>query len=111
MTTNATTYDIRFIRGDSFTFSVDWSDSNNDPVTIASARLHIRRQIEATTTLLELTDGSGIVIAGGNLTISMTPAQTATSLSGYYDLEATSDGGEVKTLISGKVIVTPDVTR
>ena len=87
-----------------------------------TARMHIRRTIDSTSTIIVLTtENSRITInpnIGGDATknneisLSITAADTATILtSGVYDLEIISSGGTVSKVIRGDVTLISEVTR
>jgi hypothetical protein len=89
----------------------------NTPVDMASftARMQVRSTVDAATTLLSLTESAGIAINNSAKTITLTVSATATAAltfcSGVYDLEMVSQGGVVTKLLSGNVLVLPEVTR
>lgn len=106
-------FDIELVRGDSWSgVKVRWRDGAGDPVVLASARMQIRQSADAATVELELTDGDGLTIDSDQYVVpAITPVQSAALVSGRWDLEVTSESGEVRTLLGGAVKVTPDVTR
>lgn len=105
--------DIYLVRGDDCTrYAVGWRDSDGVYVPIASARLQIRETTDAESELLELTDGDGLeIVDEGRVNITFTAAQTETLESGRWDIEVTSEGGQVKTLVGGRCVVKEDVSR
>ena len=81
-----------------------------------TAQMQIRRTIESTTVMIELTTANGGVAytdaANGELTITMTAEQTAgLTSSGVYDLEIINSIGEVSKLIKGAFTLLLEVTR
>ena len=80
-----------------------------------TARMQIRETIESTTTLVSLTEASGITLGGTAGTIGITIAATATALldfdSAVYDLEVVSAGGIVTPVAYGNVYLNDEVTR
>lgn len=80
-----------------------------------TARMQIRETIESTTTLVSLTDASGITLGGTAGTIGITISATATALldfdSAVYDLEVVSAGGIVTPVAYGNVYLNDEVTR
>ena len=102
---------IDLVRGDDYSLIVRWLDSADVEVPIASARLQVREHIDDAATLLSLAGGSGLTIAGGQITIAITETQSATLRTGRWDLEAISSGGQTKTLVGGPFNVTEDVSR
>ena len=112
----ADTYDIEIDAGATFQLQALWKDSDGDPINLTgySARMHIRRTVEADDIDVELTSGSGITLGGtaGTIDIEINDATTS-GLSGeyVYDLELESGGGVVSRVIQGAVTVIPEVTR
>jgi len=80
-----------------------------------TARMQVRRTIESTTVMVELTTENGrIAIEGaiGRITLSMSDMVTAAiETSGVYDLEIVDAGGDVSRLIQGNFTLAPEVTR
>jgi hypothetical protein len=80
-----------------------------------TARMQVRRTIESTTKIIELTtENGGIEIDGvqGKLTVIMTATQTsALSSSGVYDIEIVDGGGNVSRLVQGVFTLSQEVTR
>lgn len=80
-----------------------------------TARMQVRRTIESTTALIELTtENSGIIIVGieGKITVFMSASQTSElSSSGVYDIEIIDAGGSVSRLIEGTFTLSLEVTR
>lgn len=81
-----------------------------------TARMQIRRTLESSTPMIELTtENGGIEFTSpstGQMQIVMTAEQTADLASdGVYDLEIISDSGEVSRLIQGNFTLVPEVTR
>ena len=109
----STRHTIRFTRGDSYFAKARWKDSEGTVVTVVSARMQIRPST-AGAVLLELDDEDGLELDyedEGYIAITITPEQSAQLRTGVYDLEATSDSGQVKTIASGSLIVDKDITR
>lgn len=81
-----------------------------------TARMQIRRTIESTTFMIELTTENGGITftnpSAGELTIEMSAQQTASLTSdGVYDLEIVSGEGEVFRLVQGNFTLNLEVTR
>lgn len=80
-----------------------------------TARMQIRETIESTTTLVSLTELSGITLGGAAGTIGITITATVTALldfdSAVYDLEVVSAGGIVTPVVYGNVYLNDEVTR
>jgi len=88
------------------------------PVDLTSftARMQIRSDIDATDTLVSLTnENGGITLGAAAGTIALLISATATAAldftSAVYDLEVVSAAGVVTRLLSGAVTLVPEVTR
>ncbi len=112
----ADTYDITIDAGSTCQLSVAWKDESNVAINLTgySARMHVRREIGDTDTVLELSSGSGLTLGGsaGTVAVEIAAADTV-DLSGVYvyDLEVESGDGVVTRLIQGSITVVPEVTR
>ena len=112
----ADTYDIEIDAGATFQLQVLWKDSDGDPINLTgySARMHIRRTVEAEDIDVELASGAGVTLGGsaGTIDIEIDDATTSGLSGSYvYDLELESGGGVVSRVIQGAVNVNPEVTR
>jgi hypothetical protein len=117
-------YNIVCEQGTTFTrvITLEYPDPN-DPETFLpwdftdhTARMQIRRTIDSSTVMIELTTENGGLeftdIFGGQLTVSMTDEQTASlSSDGVYDIEIISDTGDVSRLVQGNFTLNREVTR
>lgn len=112
----ADTYDITIDAGSTYQLSVAWKDDSAVAINLTgySARMHIRREIDDETAVLELSSGSGLTLGGsaGTVAVEIAAADTV-DLSGVYvyDLEVESGGGIVTRLIQGVITINPEVTR
>lgn len=112
----AGTYDITIEQGSTFTRTVTWRDENDALVNLTgySARLQMRESVDATSTFLSLTSGSGITLGGtaGTIVILISATDTAAlTQGGVYDLELVSGAGLVTRLLQGSVDLRKEVTR
>ena len=88
----------------------------NTPVDMTgyTARLAIKDKIGGTLLKLLTTENAGIIIDVNKATIMLNISATDTAgftwKTGYYDLELVSFGGVVTALLSGKVLVSREVT-
>jgi hypothetical protein len=79
--------------------------------------MHLRTTVDATTTLLELTEANGRALitdaAAGEITLQVSAADTAllTFTSAVYDLEIEFSGGVVDRVLEGTVKLSKEVTR
>jgi hypothetical protein len=115
---NSNRYDLEIKQGATYSIVATWAGSDGSPINLTSytARLQIRESYTATSTLISLTNGSGITLGGsaGTIAITITAAQTAALSapgSGVYDLEMVSAGGVVTRLLEGVVTISAEVTR
>jgi hypothetical protein len=121
-------YDMTCEQGTTFirTLAVLQPDLENDPtgetfeimdLTGYTARMQVRRTIENTNKMLELTTANGSLDVTfqdqSNVIRIFLPAEVTASVStsGVYDLELINQGGEVSRLVEGNFIVVPEVTR
>lgn len=90
-----------------------------EPFNLAgyTARMQVRRTIDATSFLLNLdTENGALTVATGidqnNINIDLTASITASvSISGVYDLEVISPAGIVSRVLQGNFNVSQEVTR
>jgi hypothetical protein len=115
---SATAYvDYEEFEGDTLEMSFTWKDSAGDVIDISAytAAMDIKASSADVTSLLTLTNGSGITLAATspNLLVTVTNVQTATLGKGkyVYDIELTEPSGKVNTLISGVIVLIRSVTQ
>lgn len=88
----------------------------NVDLTGCTARLQVRATVNSPIKLIELTtENGGITLGGtsGTIELHFAPADTegANWRDGVYDLEIVMGGGYVRRLLSGVVLLDPEVTR
>jgi len=107
-------------KGATFQFNLLWKDANDVAINLTgyTARMQVRKTVNSTDTLLDMTtENSGIALGGVAGTIAVTATATATAAiseaakTGVYDLELVSGAGVVKRLVEGDVTIKPEVTR
>lgn len=110
-------YTWRVDQGATFSEPIRWI-VDDVPVNLTgyTARFQVRRHPTAAgAPLLDLTVGSGLAIdaVNGQVTITMTPTQTATLPPGRlaYALELTDGSANVFRFIEGSLVVTPELVR
>lgn len=110
-------YDITIEQGATFQMSLTWKDSTGAAVNITgyTARMQVRENYEAESTLVSLTSSGGDIVLGGALgTIVITIGASVTQLlqldEAVYDLELVN-GATVTRLLQGKATVSREVTR
>lgn len=110
------TYNITINKGETFTRTFTWKDSNGDVIDLTgyTARMQIREELEDTSVIVDLTTGSGITLGGvaGTVKIVIDATTTAaiSSGSGVYDIELVN-GAEVTRFLEGSVEFNGNVTR
>lgn len=110
----AADHDFTIYKGDTWNVQLTFTDDNSDPVDLSGAALKI--QVKSTkgssTSVLELTEGSGITVSGaGSNIVTINTVADISKGNYYYDLEATYSPTNIITFLKGKVIVVEDVTR
>lgn len=84
-------------------------------LTNHTARMQVRRTIESTTYIIELTTENGRISldeTGGVITLSISAEDTsALTSSGVYDLEIIDSNGTVSRVIQGTFTLSQEVTR
>lgn len=115
--------DRSILQGATFSWSFTWKtapdeDSAKTPVNLTgcTARMQIRSKVESPEVLLSLTTENGGIALGGTagtieLLIDADDTAAITWTSGVYDLEIVFPGGQVRRLMYGSVVVSPEVTR
>lgn len=110
-------YDITIEQGATFQMNLTWKDSTGTPVNLTgyTARMQVRENYEAESTLVSLTSTGGDIVLGGVLgTIAITIAASATQSlqldEAVYDLELVN-GTTVTRLLQGKAVISREVTR
>lgn len=108
--------DLPIYQGDTESYTVQVRDSAGNPVDLTTgftAKMQIKDNKEDVTPALELTDAAGLDLSvAGEITISLTPAQTVTLTDGQvYDLQVTETATSAeRTIAYGKIRVTTQVT-
>ena len=111
-------FDITINQGATFELTVTWKDSTGAAINLTgySARMQVRETYSSASTIVSLTNGSGITLGGSAGTIAILISATTTAaltapFSGVYDLELVSASGVVTRLLQGAATVSPEVTR
>lgn len=114
----AGTHNFKAEQGADFIRQITWQDADGNAIDLSgySARMQVRREVDDSAVLLELTTENGYITLGGAAgTIDLNfPASGTTSLSssaGVYDLELVSGGGVITRLLQGTFDVSREVTR
>jgi len=100
-------------QGSTFSASVDVTDVEDNILVLTgyTVAAQLRKTYGSSTAVDFLASVSNAT--GGEITISLTPAQTNALVAGryVYDVEITSAGGTVTRVIEGQLEVTPGVTQ
>jgi hypothetical protein len=122
----AGTYNITCQQGSTFTrmITMRYPDPESPPADPTyllydlsgyEARMQVRRTIDSSSTIVELsTDDGSIVLGGEDGTIELTISAEDTALitsSGVYDLEIIDDVGVVSRVLQGQWRLSAEVTR
>jgi hypothetical protein len=94
-----------------FTVATDGTPWNLDSYT---ARMQVRRSVNDTNKILDLTSPTDITINSLGSVVVAVSATTMTAITAgryLYDLEVESAGGEVTALLEGRFVVKPEVTQ
>ena len=103
-------------QGDTFHTSPAWKINNSYVnVTGYSAKMDVKIAPTSTSTIIELSSDNGRITVGGidgKFTLDLSPAETGALPAGnyIYDLDVTSPGGVVTTLLTGGFTVVTQVT-
>jgi hypothetical protein len=111
-------YNMVCDQGSTFQRVLEIKDANGVAFSLVgyTARMQIRRDVDATSSVMELTSANGRISISatlGAITITLTPDLTATlSRSGVYDLEIVKTStGAVYKVVRGEFRVEKEVTR
>lgn len=112
------TFNITINQGATFELTITWKDSAGTAINLTgyTARMQVRETYSSSSTVVSLTNGSGITLGGAAGTIAIVISATTTAaltapFSGVYDLEIVSPAGVVTRLIQGTATVSAEVTR
>jgi hypothetical protein len=120
-------FDLDVTQGAYFAKLLIWKDELDVPIdnTGYTARMKVRKRIESSVVIVELAtaedvDAEGDITLGGvngeillEMSATVTAALPATPFDRRwrYDLEMVPAGGQVRRLLMGRFIVSPEVTR
>ena len=108
---------LTFSQGATWKLAMTYTDNAGAPINLTgyTARMQARPSYESDTTVLSLTNGTGLTLGGTAGTINLLVAASATAAIDadqyVYDLEIASASNEVTRVVQGTLIVTPEVTR
>lgn len=105
-------------QGSTFERTVDIKTPDGEVFSLTgyTGRMHVRREVDSATTLIELTTANGrLAINGalGRITLTLAPADTAAlTRGGYYDIEIVQTStGKVYKVLRGEFRLEKEVTR
>lgn len=114
---------LSIVRGDRKVFSIALTDSDGDPIDLDLLTLTFtaKENVLDLVPLLEKVSGDGIEHAAnqsttgkGLATLTIDPADTAdlTALrtDGEWDVQIDDGAGDVRTVLSGRIVITADIT-
>lgn len=107
-------YNIVHTKGDTFNFSFTIStDGTPWNLSTYTARFQVRASANAATTLLSLTTGSGITLnSSGKVSVTADASAMSFATGRYvYDVQLTSAGGVVTTVLGGRFVQKNEVSR
>lgn len=107
----ATKANLIIDQGSTFSTTIDLTDQNDEGIDLTGYTG--AGQIRKTYTSSSYTNLTIAIGASGQVTLSLTPAQTANLVAGryLYDVELTSSGGVVTRVVEGIVTVNPQITK
>lgn len=113
------TYDWKFKQGETAILEFIVKDSDDVVIDLSGydARSQGRKSYESSSTIYDASvSGGDIVIDGVNGKVTLTLSDTTTAaisapIFGVYDVEIISGSGVVENILSGQLIVSPEVTR
>jgi hypothetical protein len=109
-------FNFSLVQGDTFSTSPAWKINNSYVnVTGYTAKMDVKIAPTSTSTIIELSTANGRITVGtidGKFTLNLTATETSTLPPGnyIYDLDVTSPGGVVTTLLSGGFTVVTQVS-
>ena len=109
-------FNFTLTQGDTFNTKPAWKvNGNYVNVTGYSAKMDVKIAPTSTSTIVELSSANGRITVGttdGTFELALTPTETAALPPGQYvyDLDVTSPGGNVYTLLTGGFTVVAQVT-
>ena len=109
-------YDFTAGQGETFDRTVTWKiDDVAVNLTGYTARMQIRKTHRSASSVVSLTQASGLTLGGSAGTIRIVISATATAALDdgqyVYDLELVSGSGTVTRVLEGTFSLTPEVTR
>jgi hypothetical protein len=112
---NPATYNITAYQGATYDLSLTWAIGGTAVnLTSYTAAMQVRENASSTSTILSLTNGSGITLGGtaGTIAVAVSASTMGSAIPGnyVYDLELNS-GSQVTRLIQGGFAIQAEVTK
>lgn len=110
-------YNFHCEQGADFDRTIYARNSDETPINLTgkTGRMHVRKDVDASSTLIELTTANGRMTFGNNglIQLSLSAAETAAlQKSGVYDIEIVDTAtGSVSRILKGQFVLDKEVTR
>lgn len=105
--------DLRIVRGDDFQIRLDFSTADGDPIDVTGWTLGAKMRTTYQGPLLATFSFDATALPASEVNLRLDAAATATLGEGVFpwDLQRFAGGALVRTLLTGVVVVSPDVTE
>ena len=104
--------------GDTLEYSFSWLDEALAPLPLSAYTALLQLKLDKTsgTSVVQLTEGAGITLADAkpNISFEVSAAEVLTlqiNTPYFYDLQLTSAGGVVTTILTGTIVALQDNSR
>jgi len=104
--------------GDTLEYAFSWSDSDGValPLSAYTALMQLKLTKESATSEVEITHLTGVTLTDAKPNISFTVSATdinslTINTPYFYDLQLTSAGGVITTILTGTIVPVQDVSR
>lgn len=109
---------FQIAHGDTLEYAFSWLDQDSValPLSAYTALMQLKLTKESATSEVELTDGAGVTLTDVKPNISFSVSATqintlAINTPYFYDLQLTSSGGVVTTILAGTITPVQDTSR
>jgi hypothetical protein len=104
---------LDLVQGDDYVATVTVTNANGTPADISgyTAKAQIRQDVADEARRVDVEIATAVASPNVTLTIPHAITQTLTAASYVWDLQLTSAGGQITTILAGTVVVTREVTR
>jgi hypothetical protein len=113
MTMSVSKANLDVVQGDDYVATVSVTNADGSPADISgyTAKAQIRQDVADEARRVDVEITTAVASPNVTLTIPHATTQTLTAASYVWDLQLTSAGGQITTILAGTVIVTREVTR